>query len=58
MNIDNKETETEQCSIPSVRRCAFTLDVDNWGLGTYLYAYLLWWVIIVALINIGVWVFS
>jgi hypothetical protein len=55
MNTDNKKTETKQCTIPSVRRCAFTLDVDNWGLGTYLYAYLLWWVIIVALINIGVW---
>ena len=36
----------------------FRLDIENWGLGTYLYAYLLWWVTVVGLINLGVYVFS
>lgn len=31
MNTDNKNTETEQCTIPVVSRCAFSVYVDGCG---------------------------
>ena len=58
MNTDSKKTENKQCTIPSVGRSTFRFDVENWGLGTLLYAYCLYWITIVGLINLGVYLFS
>lgn len=58
MKQSNEQTETKQCTIPSVERSAFIFDVENWGLGTYLYAYCIYWITIVGLIKLGVYLFS
>ncbi len=58
MNTDSKNTNPEQCNIPSVGRSTFRPDTENWGLGTYIYAYVLYWCTIVCLINLSVYLFS
>jgi hypothetical protein len=42
----------------AVRRSILRPDIENWGLGTYLYAFLLWWIIIVGLINLAIYFLS
>jgi len=51
------KTENEQCTIPNVGGSKFSLDIENWGIGAYLYAYFLWWLTVVGLINLVVYLF-
>lgn len=57
MKQSNEQAENKPCTMPSVVRSTFRFDVENWGIGTYLYAYCLYWITIVGLINLGVYLF-
>jgi len=58
MNTDSKNTETKQCTIPSVGRSSWTINPKKWDLFQWCYAYVLWALIWCGLINLIVWAFS
>jgi len=54
----SKQKENDKCTLSGVGLSAFRSDIENWGLGTYMYAYMLYWCTIVGLINLGYYLFS
>ena len=48
-----KQKENNKCTLYGVGLSAFRPDIENWRLGTYIYAYMLYLSIIVGLINLA-----
>ena len=53
----NNKTEKKQWTLCGVGLSAFKPDIENWGLGTYVYAYILYWCTFVGLINLAYYLF-
>jgi hypothetical protein len=54
----SKQKENNKCTLYGVVLSAFRPDIENWGLGTYIYVYLLYWCAIVGLIKLAYYLFS